>query len=125
MVLVPYLLPPSTFLFRSASFYLSHFKYKKIFVVCWLFIISSYSILEYVDKALLKPFKSDSKNELIMLGKEIEKVSDYNDNIISLGNSCQIYLFTNLRPASRFIYQTSGVNFDPDAKNRFISEIKK
>ena len=47
------------------------------------------------------------------------------DTIISLGSSCQIYLFTGLKPASRYIYQASGAEHDPYMKAEFLADMEK
>jgi hypothetical protein len=64
---------------------------------------------------------NNSGNNLISAGKMIDENTKPGDKIISLGINGYIYPFTQREPASKYLYQGSGVS--PDAIEAFISGI--
>ena len=52
---------------------------------------------------------AQKNDEMQLLSDIIKENSNDNDTIISLGNNCQVYLYTDLKPTSKYIYQPSQV----------------
>ncbi|MDR3047685.1 MAG: hypothetical protein LBU51_08785 [Bacteroidales bacterium] len=126
MVLVPFLVPVFVFCITYLYKYLSSVKYKKIAVLLMVFILFAMPVLKTIDDIFdfLKN-KEHEREYLIAMGKEIDKNTGDGDTIISLGFNCNPYLFTNRKSASKFIYQTSGVNYYPEAQQKFLNDISK
>lgn len=61
---------------------------------------------------------------MIVLGKIIDYNTIENDEIISLGRDRKIYLYTERRLASRFIYQLSGAEFCPGTIPEFLYDME-
>jgi hypothetical protein len=78
-----------------------------------------------IGAARIKPGSSQSRLDLIAAGKTIDRNTNPGDVIISLGFSCQIYLFTERQSASRYIYQTSGAEFDPNMRSEFLADMER
>ncbi|MDR2515773.1 MAG: hypothetical protein LBC88_00150, partial [Spirochaetaceae bacterium] len=56
--------------------------------------------------------------------KIIDEQTAPGDTVIFLGFPCRIYLFTQRDAASRYIYQTSGVNYEPGAREEFLADLR-
>ena len=77
-------------------------------------------------KGLKKQYKSlssQSRIDAIDTGKTIDEQTTEGDKIILLGRQDQIYLFTSRDTASRYIYQLSGVAYEPNAQNDFLMNL--
>jgi hypothetical protein len=122
MVLVPFLIPCFVFCITYLYNYLASVKYQKCAVLIIVFILLARPILSMIyNVADLR--KNNKRKELVAMGKEIDKNTNEDDTIISLGSNCSPYLFTNRRPGSKFIYQTSGVDYFPEAQYKFLTDI--
>ena len=124
MTLTPFLIPAFTFFTKEIYKYFLNFKNK---ILCFsLFLCIMFSVpLVTAQYRLYSSFSDRTKNNLILTGKEIDRQTTEGDKIIFLGFPCRVYLFTQRDTASRYIYQTSGVNFEPNAKNEFLMDLYK
>lgn len=123
MVLLPYLVPAFSFCVKYIFIYFSNIKYKNIISVLFLCIVFAMSLF-YWSYCVLRVITDDSRISVMEAGKIIDLNTGKDDTIISLGNDCDIYLFSKRKPASRYIYQTSGARYDKNAQNEFIHDIK-
>lgn len=125
MMLVPFLVPASAFCLRYIFAYFADCRHKNIILLCFLCIIFLKEIALWVyDGYIVISHKDKTRNELIAVGKTINQFTKDGDTIISLGFPCKIYLFTERLSASRYIYQTSGADYDPNMREEFISDIQ-
>ena len=76
----------------------------------------------YLDD-LTEMFYNDSGTQLISAGKMIDENTKAGDKIISLGINGYIYPFTKREAASKYIYQGSGLDHFPAAREEFLSDI--
>jgi hypothetical protein len=60
---------------------------------------------------------------LIKAGKTIDENTGEDDKIISLGINGYIYPFTQRYAASKYIYQGSGIDHLPGAREEFLSDV--
>jgi hypothetical protein len=123
MILVPFLAPGVTFFIQNISQYLSNLKHRKIVTLLFLCIIFSSEIISARSYTLSR-LTDRSRNEHIAAGNIIDKNTVDGDKIIALGRERRIYLFTDRRPASRFIYQLSGAEYYPNARTEFLSDME-
>ena len=113
MILVPFLVPAFTFCARSVFTYFAGFRYKTIIVMCFFCIVFLKDIVFWLrDGYAIIRDEGEPLNELIAAGETINQFTKDGDTIISLGFPCRIYLFTERRSASRYIYQASGAEYD-------------
>ncbi|MDR3301290.1 MAG: hypothetical protein LBT01_01990, partial [Spirochaetaceae bacterium] len=128
MILTPFLVPAFAFCIKLIFTYFADTKHKNSIATLLLFLvfageIAKWLIAEYVD--VIEGIKGKTRNELIAAGKTIDQCTNPGDTILSLGLSCQIYLFTERQPASRYIYQTSGAEYAPLMQEEFFSDLQK
>jgi len=125
MVLIPFFVPAIIFLIDildSAFSVIKNNKTKNIILVLFLCFIFSYELSIYFHD-LLTINRSKSGSQLINAGKMIDDNTKPNDKIISLGFNGYIYPFTQRNAASKYIYQGSGLNHIPGARDEFLSDI--
>jgi hypothetical protein len=125
MVLIPFFIPALIFLIDiidSAFSVIKTNKTKNIILVLFLcFIFSSELAIYFYD--LIKITLSKSSSQLVNAGKMIDDNTKSGDKIISLGYNAYIYPFTKRDAASKYIYQGSGLNQIPGARDEFLSDI--
>jgi hypothetical protein len=68
---------------------------------------------------------SQARKDNIITGRIIDEQTTDGDKIIFLGFPCRIYLFTQRDTASKYIYQMSGVDYEPNAQNEFLMDLYK
>jgi hypothetical protein len=124
MTLTPFLVPAFTFFIKEIFKYFQNINNNKIYFALFLCILFStpWAIGLY---RLYNSFSDQSRKNLILAGKIIDEQTNEGDKIIFLGFPCRIYLFTQRDTASKYIYQTSGVNFEPNAQNEFLIDLNK
>jgi hypothetical protein len=121
-VLMPLNIP--VFLFFASSIYaaFSKFRGKNIVLIIFLCVVCSGGILKYLDD-IVDNFKNNSSRQWIMAGKMIDENTNETDTIISLGINGYIYPFTKRNAASKYIFQGTGNDYIPGAREEFISNI--
>jgi hypothetical protein len=124
MTLTPFLVPAFTFFIKDIFKYFHAVNYNKLFFAVFLFILFSSPLVKGLNRLYSSFFEQSGKNDSIA-GKTIDEYTTKGDTIIVLGFPCRIYLFTQRDTASRYIYQTSGVDYEPNAHNEFLMDIYK
>jgi hypothetical protein len=124
MTLTPFLVPAFTFFVKDIYKYIRNINNNKLCFALFLCILFStpWAIGLY---RLYTSFTDQSRKNLILIGKTIDEQTNEGDKIIFLGFPCHIYLFTQRDTASKYIYQTSGVNFEPNVQNEFLMDLYK
>ena len=122
MVLVPFFIPMFASFAGPLCSAFSEIKRKNIAIGVFLCIVFSEGLIKYTDD-LVEIFHNDSGRQLISAGKMIDENTMLGDKIISLGINGYIYPFTQRQAASRYIYQGSGIDHFPRAREEFISDI--
>jgi hypothetical protein len=126
MLLTPFLVPTFAFCIKLMFIYFMDVKHKNIIVLFFLVIVLSGEILKWLDDGYETVVPKDNDlYEFTVTGKTIDQWTKPGDTIISLGLSCQIYLFTERHPASRYFYQTSGAAYVPNMQEEFLSDLQK
>jgi hypothetical protein len=126
MTLAPFLIPGFTFLVRLCFSYFTDRKHKNAVVLAFLGLLFAKEIIQwFYDGYALISRQDTTRNDLIAAGSMIDRHTEHDDKIISLGFPCQIYLFTERQSASRYIYQTSGAAYDPQMQREFVSDLRK
>jgi hypothetical protein len=123
MLLVPFLVPAFVFCVKTVFGYFAIFKFKKLILLVLFCFVFFKDLLSWVI-AGYETIKDTSRNELILTGKKIDQNTDVDDTIIFLGRS-SIYLFTERQSASRYIYQISGIRYDPNAQGAFLHDLQE
>jgi hypothetical protein len=121
-VLVPFFVPPIAFFIKSLYAAFSNIKKRDAVLVFFLCVIFFEGLLKYIDDTA-ELFYNDSGKQLINAGKTIDENTEPDDKIISLGINGYIYPFTQRRAASKFIYQGSGIDHFPGAREAFLRDI--
>jgi len=124
MTLTPFLVPALTFFSKEIYKYFLDIKNKKLCFSLFFCILFSAPIITGLY-SLYNSFFIQSRNNLILTGKIIDEQTTEGDKIIFLGFPCRIYLFTQRDTASKYIYQTTGVNYEPNAQNEFMMDLYK
>jgi hypothetical protein len=122
IVLVPFFVPALTFFCGSLCSVFSGVKKKNIALAFFFCVVFSEGLFKCLDD-LTEMFYNDSGKELINAGSMIDKNTGPEDKIISLGNNGYIYPFTRRKAASKYIYQGSGIDRIPGAREEFLSDI--
>ncbi|MCL2609033.1 MAG: hypothetical protein FWD94_03910, partial [Treponema sp.] len=123
MPLLPFIVPALAFFVQSISPFFSSLKYRKAALVVFLSIVFSNEIITALWRTAV--ITTDrSRIEMLEIGRLIDRNTVEGETIISLGRDRFIYLYTDRRPASRFIYQLSGAQFYPGTIPEFINDIK-
>ena len=122
MALTPFLVPAFTFITENIYGYFSNSRYKKLSFTLFLYIL--FSATRLMDLTIVYDSLTDqSRKDYILTGKTIDEQTAETDKIIELGFPGRVYLFTQRDTASRYIYQLSGVNYEPNAKNEFLTDL--
>jgi len=124
MVLTPFLVPAFTFFSKEIYKYFLDVKNNKLCFSLFLCILFSAPLLTGLYH-LNSSFSAQTRTNLILTGKTIDEQTTEGDKIISLGFPSRVYLFTQRDTASKYIYQTSGVNYEPNARNEFLIDLQK
>ena len=124
LVLTPFLVPVFTFCSMPVYNYFSNVKNKKIALLVFVCIIFSQCFATWCW-SVYNNMTDSSRNKSISMGKRIDQNTTMDDRIILLGKPYHIYLFTERLAASRYIYQGSGVNYDPNAQTEFLLDMQK
>jgi hypothetical protein len=129
IVLIPFFVPAFTSLcdilctaFSDIKF--SGMKKRNIALAFFFCAVFSEGIFKYIDD-LAEMIYDDSGRQLINAGKMIDEHTGPEDKIISLGINGYIYPFTKRNVASKYIYQGSGIDHLPGAREEFLSDILK
>ena len=122
MVLIHYYIPCLTFLAGLIYSAFSELRAKNIFVVFFFCFLLSEGLIMYAYN-MAKVLFDNSGNQLIRAGKMIDENTKSGDKIISLGFNGYIYPFTQRDAASKYVYQGSGLDHIPGAREEFISDI--
>jgi hypothetical protein len=121
-VLFPFFIPPAAFFIKSLYAAFSNVKRKNIVVLFFLCVVFFEALFKYIDDTA-ELFYNDSRKWLINAGNMIDENTEPDDKIISLGINGYIYPFTQRKAASKFIYQGSGIDHIPGAREEFLSDI--
>ncbi|MDR2480977.1 MAG: hypothetical protein LBD07_01610 [Spirochaetaceae bacterium] len=122
MVLTPFLVPAFTCFVQHIKAYFSNYKHRILYLTIFFLILLSPQLVKYYA-AFINSVGNKSRMNHIIAGKIIDENTSKNDKIISLGFQCCIYLFTERRSASRYIYQISGVDYEPKAHEEFLNDL--
>ena len=122
MILIPFFIPALIFLFDIMGSAFHGIRRKAVVIVLFAFLIFSEGLVKYFYD-LAKVINDSSGVRLIKAGKMIDDNTMADDKIISLGFNGYIYPFTQRDAASKYIYQGSGLDFLPGAREEFISDI--
>jgi hypothetical protein len=90
--------------------------------VLGLCLVFSEGLLKYVDD-LAEMFSNDSGGRLKRAGAMIDANTAPGDTVISLGFNAYIYPFTERDAASKYVYQGSGLDLLPGAREAFLADI--
>ena len=123
MPLLPFIVPALAFFVQSIFSCFSSLKYRKAALVVFLSLVFSNEIMTALWRTVIIT-TDKARIEMLEIGKLIDQNTEEGDTIISLGRDRFIYLYTERRPASRFIYQLSGAQFYPGTIPEFLSDIK-
>jgi len=122
MTLTPFLVPAFTFFIKEIYNYFCNIKYNKLYFAIFLCILFSAPGVFGLGR-IYNALKDRSRGDNIITGKTIDEYTAKGDKIIALENLPYIYLFTQRDTASRYIYQTSGVNYEASAQNEFLMDL--
>jgi len=124
MPLLPFIVPALAFFIQSISACFSLLKYRKAALVLFLSVVFSNEIITAVWRTVV--ITTDrSRIEMLEIGSLIDENTVEGDTIINLGRDRFVYLYTQRRPASRFIYQQSGAQFYPGTIPEFLSDMER
>jgi hypothetical protein len=129
LVLIPFFVPALTYfadvIYSCFSLALKNIQSKKIkytiLVVFFCFMFAE-GLVRYFFYLTTKLY-DNSRKHLVNAGRMIDENTKPGDKIISLGINGYIYPFTQREIASRYLYQGSGLDHLPGAKNEFINDI--
>ena len=124
MAFVPFIIPSLAFFIQNIFSCFSSLKHRKAALVVFLCVVFSREIIAAVHRTSVM-VTNQTRNEILLLGRIIDENTTEDDKIISLGRNRYIYLHTNRRPASRFIYQLSGAQFYPRTIPEFLSDMER
>jgi hypothetical protein len=125
LVLTPFLVPAFMFCIKFAINYFSDVKYKNILLVLLFCAVSARNMLSLANNIFLAIKYRYINNELVLAGQTIDQNTNANDTIIALQYCREIYLFTERRAASRYIYQTSGIDYGQNAHEEFLKDMRE
>jgi hypothetical protein len=125
MTLTPFLVPAFMFFIKDIFNYFCNVKYNKLCFAAFLCIMFSSPFVKGLNSLYSSFFEDQSRKDNIITGRIIDEQTTDGDKIIFLGFPCRIYLFTQRDTASRYIYQTSGVNYELSAQNEFLTDLYK
>jgi hypothetical protein len=126
MVLIPLFIPVSVYaltvlfeIFDKLSDRFSVKYFLPILLLCFVFRAEAKSTLKEISFNI----KSAKKSDMQRLVNIVENNTDDSDSLIVFGNHCQLYLFLDLKIASRYIYQYPPINIDANIFNEFKKDI--
>ena len=122
MVLVPFFIPALVFFIDTLDSAFSAIKPRNAILVLFLCLVFSEGLVKYLYD-LSKIIHDNSGSQLIKAGKMINENTKPGDSIISLGFNGYIYPFTQRNAASKYIYQGSGLDQIPGAREEFLSDV--
>jgi hypothetical protein len=123
MALTPYLVPAFTFFTVNVNKYFLNSRNNILSFSLFFYIL--FSTTRSVGLTNVYASLTDqSREDYILTGKIIDEQTIETDKIIELGFPAQIYLFTQRDTASRYIYQLSGVGYEPNAKSEFLADLQ-
>jgi hypothetical protein len=122
IVLIPFFIPALTSFCGILSSAFSGIKSKNIALAFFFCAVFSEGLFKYLDD-LTEMFYNDSGKRLINAGKMIDENTGPADKIISLGINGYIYPFTKRDAVSKYIYQGSGIDHLPGAREEFLSDV--
>jgi hypothetical protein len=122
LVLIPFFVPALTYLAGVLLSVFSSHRAKHAVLIFFFCCIFTESFIRYAFY-LTNKLHDNSGSNLVKSGKIIDDNTKSGDKIISLGINAYIYPFTQREPASKFLYQGSGLNDISGAKDTFISDI--
>ena len=137
MTLTPFLVPAFTFFIKEFFNYFCNVKYNKLCFAIFFCIMFSSPFVKELNSLYSKFINGDfisfisqssisqARKDNIITGRIIDEQTTDGDKIIFLGFPCRIYLFTQRDTASRYIYQISGVDYEPNAQNEFLMDLYK
>jgi hypothetical protein len=122
MVLVPFFIPPFTIFAGAVYSAFSGIRGQKAVFAFFLCVVFSEGLVKYADD-FLEIFHNRSGADLVRAGRMIDENTKPGDTIISLGFNGYIYPFTRRAAASKYIYQGSGVDYFPESREEFLSDV--
>jgi hypothetical protein len=122
LTLIPFFIPPIAGLFEALYSTFSSIRKPNTFIALFLCVVFSEGLGKYIDD-IVEIFTNHSGKELMQAGKMIDENTRDGDTIISLGINGYIYPFTQRRAASKYIYQGSGIDHFPGAREEFLSDV--
>lgn len=99
-------------------------KSEKVILISLLFVFILQSSLRYffIFKTVIN---DQSKIEIEEISRIIENNTNQKDTFIVLGNNCALYLYTDVKPTSKYIYQLPIVNISDSILKDFEEDIQK
>ena len=122
LVFIPFFIPAVTFLVSSVYTAFSKIRFRILFLSLLFCLIFVNGIIRYFYYFALPKIEGSGK-ELIMAGRLIDENTKPGDEIVSLGNNCYIYPFTQRNAVSRFYYQGGPIDFIPGGREEFFSDV--
>ena len=123
MVLAPFLVPAFTCFAVHIYTYFSTNKYRSVCCAVFFALLFSMPIAQWFYDVYVS-LHDTTRTDLIHTGNIIDEHTSAGDTIIFLGFPARIYLFTQRDTASRYIYQGSGVDYEPGAREEFLSDVR-
>jgi hypothetical protein len=122
LVLIPFFIPAITFVIEIIYSAFSGIRKRKSVILLFLCIYYSGFLLKWLDDTI-EGTSGNSGTWLINAGRMIDENTTPDDKIISLGINGYIYPFTERKAVSKYIYQGSGLDHFPGAREEFLSDI--
>jgi hypothetical protein len=123
-ILVPFFVPAFTFFISVIYKELAYLKHKNTLIIIFICVIFSEGIAKYCED--FYQFRTDTfRVDLVATGKMIDANTQQGDTIISLGINGYIYPFTERKAASKYIYQGSGIDLIPGAREDFLEDVQR
>ena len=121
LVFIPFFVPAVTFFTGATYTALSKIRFRLVFLSLLFCLVFSDGVIRYMYYLAL-PILEGTGQELVRAGRLIDENTKPGDEIISLGNDCYIYPFTQRNAASRFYYQAI-TSIIPGGREEFISDM--
>ena len=124
--LVPLFVPVFSFCIDKLFLIFSTSRYNIIkygIPVMILLIFVNHDISHAGYRILINGLTSKAEEEYRQAGTIIDLITDEEDTISVLGNSCTVYLYTKRNSASKYIYQLPIAEYSIKAKNEYLSDI--
>jgi hypothetical protein len=121
IALIPFFIPVLTVLVSFLYNAFPNKKYKYLLINIFLCFLLLEGIAKYLYD-FSKIFFDESGKHIIAVGKLIDENTASTDKILCINNS-YIYPFTQRAAVTKFIYQGSGINSIPGAREDFLSDV--